>query len=134
MSKRLKVTLTILTVWGDSCKPDLYRWAGQKSPKLCLGQNPQMCKNLGLRFDKESEGYLLSPMPPRSLVLNSRLRGASQMLSTQRRIYLLISQLCMNLSTYGEFTLPIPQVYPKLVGVWPYKTKITNKFKLQRSF
>ena len=87
-----------------------------------------MRENLGLCFDKESEGYLLSLMSPRGLVLNSRLRGASQMLSTQRRICLSIGQLHLNLSTYGEFTLPNPQVYPKLVGVWPYKTKLTNKF------
>ena len=37
--------------------------------KLCLEQNPLMRKSPNLHFDKESEGYLLSPMPPRSLVL-----------------------------------------------------------------
>ena len=76
-----------------------------------------MHKNLGLHFDKESEGYLLSPMPPCGLVVNSHLRGNSQIVSTQRRIYLSLGQLHMNLSTYGDFTLPVPQVYPKLVGV-----------------
>ena len=30
-------------------------------PQILSRQNPQMRKNLGLRFDKESEGYLLSP-------------------------------------------------------------------------
>ena len=117
MSKRLKATANILTVWVNSLKPDSYACVGQPSLKLCLGQNPQMRKNLGLRFDKESEGYLLSPMPPRGLVLNSRLRGASQILSIKRRIYLSIGPLCLNLSTYGEFTLSIPQVQPKLVDV-----------------
>ena len=35
-----------------------------------------MRKSPDLHFDKESEGYLLSPMPPRGLVLDSLLRGA----------------------------------------------------------
>ena len=76
-----------------------------------------MRKNLHLYFDKELEGYLLSPMPPRGLMLDFRLREASQILSIKRRIYLSIGPLCLNLNTYGEFTLPIPQVYPNLVGV-----------------
>ena len=110
MSKRLKANLTISIVLGDSHKPDSYAWAGYQIPKLYLGQNPQMRKNLGLHFDKESKGYLLNPMPPHDLVLNSHLRRASEILSTKRRIYLLIDQLHLNLSTYGDFTLPIPQV------------------------
>ena len=36
-----------------------------------------MHKNLGLHFDKESEGYLLNPMPPCGLMLKSCLRGVS---------------------------------------------------------
>ena len=61
MSKRLKDTLTILTVWGDNHKPGLYAWVGQQSLKPYLRQNPQMRKNLGLCFDKKSERYILSP-------------------------------------------------------------------------
>ena len=86
---------------------------------ITLGHNPQMRKSPDLCFDKESEGYLLSPMPPHGLVLDSCLRGASQILSIKRRIYLSIGPLCLNFNTYGKFTLPIPQIYPKLVGVWP---------------
>ena len=46
----------------------------------------------------------LSPQskPPCSLVLNSRLRGYSQIQSTYERIYLMIGQLRLNLNTCGE--------------------------------
>ena len=54
----------------------------------------------------------LSPLskPPRGLVLNSRLRGASQIQSIKSRNYLVIGQLRLKFNTCGEFKLPIPQV------------------------
>ena len=87
-----------------------------------------MRKSPNLHFDKESEGYLLSPMPPRGLMLNSLLRGASQIQLIKSRIYLKKGPLHLNFKTYGKFTLPIPQVYLKLVGERPLKIKITSKF------
>ena len=78
-----------------------------------------MRKSPDLRFDKELEGYLLSPMSPCGLVLNVLLRGDSQMQLIKTRIYLKNGPLHLNFKTYGKFTLPIPQAYPKLVGEWP---------------
>ena len=86
-----------------------------------------------LHFDKESEGYLLSPIPPRGLVLESLLRGASQIQLIKSRIYLKKGPLRMNFKSYGKFTLPIPQVYPKLVGERPLK-KNYLKILIMHSF
>ena len=69
-----------------------------------------MHKSPDLRFDKESKGYLLNPMRPRDLMLESLLRGASQIQSIKSRIYLNKGPLRLNFKTYGQFTLPMPQV------------------------
>ena len=46
MSKRLKATLTILTIWGDSHNPSSYVCVGQQISKPCLRQNPRCTKTL----------------------------------------------------------------------------------------
>ena len=46
----------------------------------------------------------------------------------------MIRQLRPKFNTCGELKLSNTQIYPKLVGVGAYKIKLTNNFKLYRSF
>ena len=76
-----------------------------------------MRKNLGLLFNKELEGYLLSPSLHAGSCLTPVWEERPKYNQHKKRIYLVIGQLCLKFNTCGDLKLPNPQVYPKLVGV-----------------